>query len=143
MLKREITYEDFEGNPVTDVYYFNMTRIEWLEFNAEFDGGMEGVFKRIIETKDLNGVVSTLKKIILAAYGVKSDDGKRFIKNPQVREEFTQTPAFDVLFMDVATNDNAALNFIQGIMPKEFRAEFDKAITAQDVVNISVVGDKV
>lgn len=143
MLKREITYEDFEGNPVTDVYYFNMTRIEWLEFNAEFDGGMEGVFKRIIETKDLNGVVSTLKKIILAAYGVKSDDGKRFIKSAQVREEFTQTPAFDVLFMDVATNDNAALNFIQGIMPKEFRAEFDKAITAQDVVNISVVGDKV
>jgi hypothetical protein len=136
MLKREIKYEDFDGNEVSDTYYFNMTRTEWLEFNAEYEGGLEAVFKRVVDTKDMKQMITILKNFILTSYGIKSEDGKRFIKNDKVREEFTQTPAYDVLFMDFATNDNAALDFIKGIIPKEFAEEFNKEISQAQVATV-------
>lgn len=120
MLKREITYEDFDGNKVTDTFYFNLTRTEMIEWNVEHEGGLEGAIRRIIDTKDNKALIKEFKEIILLSYGVRSDDGKRFIKNNEIREAFTQMPAFDALFMELATNDGAAAAFIMGVVPKEF-----------------------
>ena len=60
------------------------------------------------------------------AYGIKSDDGKRFMKSDQLREEFSQTAAYDALFMELATNDDAAATFIKGVVPKDFLKEMEK-----------------
>lgn len=121
MLKREITYQDFNGDTVTDTFYFNLTRTELVELEVSYDGGLEGALKRITETQNAKEIIAEFKKIVLLAYGERSSDGKRFIKNNEIREEFSQTAAYDALFMELATDDGAAATFIQGIMPVEFR----------------------
>lgn len=127
MLKREINYEDFDGNQVTDTFYFNLNRTELIELEVEYEGGLQAALQRIIETKDNKKLIEEFKKIILASYGVKSDDGKRFVKSDVLREEFTQTAAFDALFMDLATNDKSASAFIIGILPKDFTKDANQA----------------
>jgi hypothetical protein len=136
MLKREISYEDFDGNKVTDICYFNLTRTEIINLNFGYEGGLEAAVQRLIETKDAKLALAEIQNIILAAYGVKSEDGKRFIKNDQLREEFTQTPAYDALFMELLTDSGAAAIFIKGIIPKEFSEELGKTEVKNEVATI-------
>ena len=127
MLKRDITYEDFNGDMITEAFYFNLTRTEIIELEVGYDGGLEAALKRIVAAENKQQLVTEFKKLVLLSYGVKSEDGKRFIKNDRLREEFSQTPAFDILFMDLATNDDAAAVFVKGILPKEMAKEIEKA----------------
>lgn len=127
MLKRDITYENFDGENVTETFYFNLTKTELLELQVDFEGGIEELIKRIIRAEDMKTLLSLFKRIVLASYGVRSDDGKRFIKNDELREEFTQTAAFDSLFMELATDEEKASAFIMGIVPKAFAEEIAKA----------------
>lgn len=123
MLKKEIKYEDYDGNQVSDVFYFNLSKPELVEMDVEQDEGFEKFLQRIIETKDSKELISMFKKIILLSYGQKSADGKRFIKNDEMREEFSQTAAYEALFMELATNDNAATTFLKGVLPKDLTVE--------------------
>lgn len=134
MLKQEITYEDFNGNIVTETLYFNMTKSELIEFEASYDGGVEETIRKIVETKDKRALIEQFKKIILVSYGVKSEDGKRFIKTPELRDEFTQTAAYDALFMLLASDDVAAAAFITGVLPKDLQGEVTKALAEENVV---------
>lgn len=122
MYKREITYEDLDGNQVTDTFYFNLTKTELMTMGADYKDGYEQILKRIMETKDQAGLIIEFKKIINAAYGVRGEDGKRFIKTPEVLEAFQQTMAYDVLFMEFATDDVKAAEFINGAFPKDIAA---------------------
>ena len=126
MLKRNISYEDFDGEKVTETFYFNLTRSEIVELNVEHKGGLEDAIQRMVKSQDLKSLIAEVKKIVLWSYGVKSDDGKRFIKNDTLREEFSQTAAYDSLFMELATNDDAAATFIKGVIPKDFAKEMEK-----------------
>lgn len=117
MLKRDITYTDFNGNEVTDTHYFNLSKTELVELEVSYEGGLSAAIQRIIDSKDIKALIKEFQKIILTSYGVRSEDGKRFIKNDQLREEFTQTAAYDALFMELATDENAAANFIKGVVP--------------------------
>lgn len=117
MHKRTIEFTNLDGNQDSEVHYFNLTQTELLELEASYDGGLEDRIKRIVEAEDTRSLIAEFKKLILAAYGVKSEDGKRFIKNEQLREEFTQSPAYDALFMQLATDEKAAADFVQGILP--------------------------
>ena len=130
MLKREIKYTDFDGNKASDTFYFNITKSEIVELEVERDGGMEGYIKRIINAEDNHALVAEFKKIILLAYGQKSPDGKRFIKTDQLREEFSQTAAFDELFIELATKDGAAADFFIGVLP----ADVSQAAQAQELL---------
>lgn len=126
MLKREITFTDFNDKEVTETYYFNLSKAELLEMESEYDGGLSGLLQKIIDTGDAKSMVQHFKKIVLQSYGQKSPDGKRFIKSDQLREEFEQTPAYDVLFMELASDDKKAAIFINGIMPKDLTPDQDK-----------------
>lgn len=126
MLKREITYEDFDGNKQTDIYYFNLTKSELVELEAEFEGGLEKSITAIAEAKDAATLLAQFKKIILSSYGVKSPDGKRFEKSDKLREEFQQTAAYDQLFIELATDEEAATKFISGIIPRDLSEEVQK-----------------
>jgi hypothetical protein len=128
MLKRNITYETFDGDEVTEPYYFNISKSELVELEVEFEGGFGAMLQRIVETNDRAGLVREFKKLILMAYGVKSDDGKRFVKSDELRDEFTQTAAYNSLFMELATNDGAAVEFVMGVLPKDMRAEIGKEV---------------
>ena len=138
MLKREITYEDYNGEKVTEVFYFNLTQSELVELEVSYEGGLEASIKRIIEAKNVQALVQEFKKIILSAYGVRSEDGKRFIKNDQVREEFTQSAAYDALFMELATDDDAASKFITGILPASLVEAATAAQTQAPVENVEL-----
>ena len=123
MLKQMITYTDFNGVERVEPFYFNLTKAELLEMEVAADGGLGEMLKRIVETKNERGLVNEFKKFILMAVGQKSDDGVRFIKNDQIREEFQQTEAYSVLFMQLAQDEEAAATFIKGIMPVDLQNE--------------------
>lgn len=126
MLKREITYENFDGETVTEVFYFNLTKSEMIELEVSYKDGLESVIKKIIAAEDNESLIAEFKKIILLSYGEKSEDGKRFVKSDSIREGFSQTAAYDALFMDIATNEETAAVFIKGIIPKDMAIEVDK-----------------
>lgn len=119
MLKREIKYEDYHGDETSDIFYFNLSKPELIELEVEHEGGFAVVVQNIIDTKDHKELIKKFKQIVLAAYGKKSDDGKRFIKSDELREEFSQTAAYATLFMELATDDKAAAEFILGVLPKD------------------------
>lgn len=130
MLKREIKYEDFNGEQAVDIFYFNISKPELVELEVEIDGGLGAYLRNIVEAKDNKALIKEFKRIVLLAYGEKSPDGKRFIKNDQLREEFSQTAAYQSLFMELATEDEAASNFLLAVLPKDMIGEIEKALPA-------------
>lgn len=120
MLKRPIKYTDFNGKEVIEDFYFNLTQTELIELGLnETDTLTKAVAS--FEAGNASGVVNEFKKIILAAYGVKSPDGRRFIKTAELREEFSQTAAYSALFMDIAIRDGAVDEFLQGVFPTDWQ----------------------
>lgn len=117
MLKKTITYTDYNEVERTEDFYFNLTETELMEMELGTAGGMAEMIQKIVAAKDAPAIIKIFKDLVLHAYGVKSPDGKRFIKNDQIREEFSQTQAYSKLFMELATDDVAAANFVNGIMP--------------------------
>lgn len=123
MLKKTITYEDWNGKTRTEDFYFNLTRTECaeLEFGLGPGKSLSSSFQTLIDNNDMGVIISTIKKLLLTSYGVKSDDGRRFIKNDEVREAFEQNPAFDQIYMELATNADYAADFLTAIMPSDIR----------------------
>ena len=118
MLKKEITSTDFNGVTTTEAYYFNLTQAEVTEMEMGTTGSFSEMLQRIIDARDMASIIKVVKDLILKSYGIKSLDGKRFEKSPEISEAFAQTNAYSVLFMELATDDNAAADFVNGIMPE-------------------------
>ena len=118
MLKRTIKYTDFDGNERTEDFYFNLSKAEVTEMELGVTGGMTQMLNRIVAEQDSKKIVETFKEIILKAYGEKSPDGKRFIKTKELSDNFSYTGAYELLFMELATNADAAATFINGVLPK-------------------------
>lgn len=117
MLKKTITYIDCNGNERTEDFFFNLTKAEVLKMEMGVSGGMAEKIKRIIAAQDQPTIIRVFEDIILMAYGEKSDDGKRFIKSKELSTAFMQTEAYSNLFMELATDADAAAKFINGILP--------------------------
>lgn len=117
MLKKTITYTDYNGVERTEDFYFNLTKAELMEMEMSKAGGLSEMIQKIVDTRDVPAIVSIFKDLVLKAYGEKSPDGKRFIKNDELREAFAQTEAYSELFMELATDADAASAFMNGIIP--------------------------
>lgn len=120
MLKRTINYEDYDGNPQSRVCHFNLTKAELVELEASVDGGLEQKLREITEAVNVKELIALFKKIILISYGVR--EGDRFVKNDEVRDAFTQTPAYSALFMELATDADEAATFMNSVLPKDLTA---------------------
>ena len=131
MLKKIITYTDYNGVERTEPFYFNLSKAELMEMELGVTGGMTEMLDKIIAAKDAPSLMKTFKEMIMKSYGIKSDDGKRLIKSEELSIAFTQTEAYSVLFMELITDDKAAADFVNGIIPKEIQAEV-AAQTAQN-----------
>jgi len=118
MLKKTMEYVDYDGNIRKEDFYFNLSKAEVAEMELSTEGGMSRKIDQITMTQDREKLIAIFKEIILRSYGVKSPDGKRFIKTPQLREEFTQTEAYSDLFIELSSNEKAAAEFINGVLPK-------------------------
>ena len=134
MLKKTITYTDYNGNKRTEDFYFNLSKAELMEMELSMDAGMTNFLKKVIQTQQNSKLADLFKQLLLKSYGEKSDDGKRFVKNDELRQAFEQTEAYSELYMELATNAEAAVTFIKGVMP----ADLANQIGDVDVNNVTV-----
>ena len=117
MLKKTITYTDYNGVERKEDFYFNLTKAEIMEMEMSISGGLTEMINRIVAAQDAPAIVKIFKELVLKAYGIKSPDGKRFIKSEELATEFAQTEAYSQLFMELATDADAASAFVNGIVP--------------------------
>ena len=117
MIKKTVTYDDYNDFSRTEDFYFNLTKAEVMEMQLSTVGGLDTMLKKLVASNDMPSIIKVFKELVLKAYGEKSPDGRRFIKNDELRAEFEQTEAYSIIFMELATE--AAAEFINGIVPKD------------------------
>lgn len=119
MLKKTMTFTDYNGNERTEDFYFNLSKAELSEMELSTTGGLGQMIQDIVAAQDTPRIISIFKDLILKSYGIKSADGRRFIKSKELSMEFAQTEAYSDLFMLLATDEAAAIEFVNGIVPQE------------------------
>lgn len=130
MLKKVIKCTDYNGVEREETHYFNLNKAELMEMELGTVGGFSDMVQKIIEANDTPTLIKIFKDIIIASYGEKSPDGKAFIKvddnGVRLANKFVQSEAYSELFMELATNAEAAAAFINGIVPSEVAKEAEK-----------------
>ncbi len=136
MLKQSITYTNFADETITEDFYFHLTRVDLIRLEAEVPGGISEAFNRIINNRgsvDGKLIMDTFEKFILASYGIKSADGRKHRKNPEILEDFVACGAYDAFFSVIVTDAETAANFITAIMPQGLIEEAEEMIKRGDV----------
>lgn len=118
MLKKTITYEDFNGEEVTEDFYFHLSKADLVELEMSKKGGLEAWIKRVVDSRDGKAIMEEFKNLIMMSVGERSEDGKRFRKSVDLRNDFKDSPAYDTLFMELVTNAEKAAEFVNGIIPR-------------------------
>ena len=119
MIKKTITYKDYNQVERTESFYFNLSKAEVMEMEMSTAGGMAETIQKIVDAKDAPAIIRVFKDLVLKSYGVKSDDGRRFIKSKELSDEFSQTEAYSQIFMELATDADEAAKFVNGIIPAD------------------------
>ena len=121
MIKKTVTYTDYNGIERTENYYFNLSEAEVMEMEMSTEGGMAESIQKVVDAKDAPAIIRVFKDLVLKAYGVKSDDGRRFMKTKpdgtRYADDFKETEAYSQIFMELATDADAAAKFVNGIVP--------------------------
>lgn len=127
MITKTIKYTDYNGVEREEKFLFNLSKAELMEMEMGTTGGLTEMIEKIIETHDQPSIIAIFKKLILKAYGEKSADGKRFVKvddnGKPLSTAFSETEAYSILFMELATDDAAAAAFVNGIVPSDLKNE--------------------
>lgn len=123
MIKKTITYTDYNNNERTEDFFFNLSKSEVMEMEMSTTGGLAEMIQRIVAAQDTPAIIKIFKDLILRSYGRKSPDGKRFEKSEELATEFSQTEAFSQLFMELATDADKASEFVNGIVPADIAAK--------------------
>ena len=117
MLKKTVTYVDYNGVERTEDFYFNLSKAEVTEMELSVRGGLSAMLEELVKSGDNARIVEIFKDLVLRSYGEKSADGKRFVKSKELSEAFSQTEAYSEIFMELALDEKAAAAFINGILP--------------------------
>ncbi|AVO25293.1 hypothetical protein PBI_GRAVY_53 [Gordonia phage Gravy] len=144
MLKQSVSYTDFDDNECVETLYFNLTKTE-LTDNLNMKEELEKIQQdftgqphRNLETHEIQRILDLVKTFMRLSYGIRSEDGKRFIKTPDLWTEFTQTAAYDSFLFGLFEDPSKALAFMTGILPKDLRSraleEANKANGGRDVI---------
>ena len=126
MYKKPITYVDYNGKSRTEDFYFNLNKVECTKLQLSTKEGYGNYIKKIVEAEDASAIFDVFNEIILTSYGVKSEDGKFFRKTPELQLEFSQSPAYEALFVEIATNPDEAEKFIKAVMPSDLLSQVAK-----------------
>lgn len=128
MLKKTLTFNDFNGDPRTMDFYFHLSEADLLDLEVSADG-FSGRLEALLDAKDGAALIRELRNLIEKSVGVKSDDGLRFIKNDEIRSKFMDSPAFSALYVKLLTDPTEAAIFIRGVVPKDIGSKItDEAI---------------
>lgn len=120
MIKKTITYKDFNGNDRTEEFYFNLTKAEVTRMEMSTTGGMAEMIQRVIAAQDAPSLIQIFEEMIQKSYGVKTPDGRGFTKRKEDLENFMATEAYSQLFMELVTDADSAAEFVNGIIPSDF-----------------------
>ena len=119
MFKKEMTYTDYNGTERTETFYFNLDERDITKMELSTAGGLDTYIKRISAEQDLPKIIELFEQLIDASYGVKSDDGKYFVKDKEALLKFKSTQAYSDLYMELATDADKAAEFINNITPNK------------------------
>ena len=130
MLKKTISYDDYNGVQRTEDFYFNLSEAELTEMELSTEGGLQETLNRIVAAKDMPSLVKIFKELIFKSYGEKSPDGKQFVKVDKngvpLSVAFSQTEAYSLLFMELASDAKAAAEFANGVIPSKLKERIEK-----------------
>ena len=119
MIKKTITYPDYNGNERTEDFYFNLTKAEITKMELSIKGGLAEMIQRIVAAQDTPAIIEVFEDLIKRSYGVKTPDGRGFVKRTEDLEAFMSTEAYSQLFMELATDADAAAKFVNGVVPAD------------------------
>lgn len=136
MLKKQINYTDYDGNPTSRIAYFHLNKFEWLELETFTKGGLIENLKHALETNNAKKTIGILQKIILTAYGEKNEETGVFEKKEELAIRFSKTEAFSELFYELAYNEKAASEFFLGLVPADIKGDVEKRMVAPVVQSI-------
>lgn len=139
MLKKTIKYTNFNDEEVEEDFYFHLSKAELIEMEVSHEGGFKQWLETIVAAEDGKEIISEFKKIILAAYGKRSEDGRQFIKNQALRDEFESSEAYSELFMELVTDSEAGATFVNGVIPKGLAEEIEKISNKETDPKFTVV----
>lgn len=143
MLKRSITYTDYNGEVQTEDFYFNLSKADLAEMELSTPGGMVSFLNQIVSDKDGATIIKTFKMFIGKSIGIRSDDGRRFMRSDEITNNFLSSAAYEELFMELVTNANAGVEFITGIIPNDLSRGIENVQlpepTIQDLLNMDDV----
>lgn len=147
MLKKTITYTDYNEMERTEDFYFNLTEAELNELQLATPGGYAGYLQKMVAAQDTPTLIGVIKDLILRSYGEKSLDGRMFVKIDEsgkpVSRMFAQTEAFSKLYMELGSDSDAAVKFVLGIMPKNLQEKaaelniMDPAALANNAITLN------
>lgn len=123
MLKKTITYTDYNGVERTEDFYFNLTKAEIMQMEMSINGGLTEMIQKIVAEKNAPAILEIFQDLVLRAYGQKSLDGRRFMKSEELKNEFKETEAYSMIFMELATDADAAAKFVNGIVPADMNQQ--------------------
>ena len=144
MIKKTITYTDYDGVQRTENFYFNLNKAELMDMELTTpDGGLRNKLRAIMDKRDIPGIIRTIKEFIMAGFGEKSPDGRKFVKSKALSEAFMQTEAYAELYMELISDANATAAFINGMIPEELRANLENTEKETQPDNVSLLSDAV
>ncbi len=117
MITKKIKYVDFNGTEREEEFLFNINKTEMYKFAKSVPGGMQKFLTDMVVAKDVFGMADMFQEIVLLAYGIKSDDGKRFMKSEEISRSFAESNAFEAFMDEILSNDNMAEQFIKDLLP--------------------------
>lgn len=135
MYHEKVTYNDYNGVERTEDVYFNLSEAELAEMELGTTGGLGEMITKLISTQDIPSILKIFKDLVLRSYGEKSPDGRRFIKNDELRTAFSQTEAYSKLFMKYAFDADAASKFVNGIIPANMHQNVQAMIESNDTTS--------
>lgn len=126
MIKRNVKYVDFDGNEVEEEYYFNLSKMELMDLETSKDGGFGAYIDEISKSENVKDAFNIFKEVVLMSVGKRSEDGKRFIKNDEIRDDFKYSPAFDEVVFSIMQSETEAAEFVNGLLPADLAKEVEK-----------------
>lgn len=120
MLKKEITFNGYDGKEATEIWYFNLTEAEVTRLDAEFYPGLAEYIEALDDTTSVQEMLELFERLIQMSVGKKSADGTRFIKNDEILQDFLASAAYSALFAQLATSPDEAADFFNGVLTKTY-----------------------
>lgn len=135
MIKKTITYIDFNGNERTEDHYFNLNKAELMRMEMGVKGGMTEMLNRMIAAQDAPALIEVFEDLIRKSYGVKTPDGKGFVKRQEDYEAFVSTEAYSELFMELISSPEASAEFFNGVIPANLAKQVEEELAKQKALN--------